>query len=194
MKRVFILLGLLVALQLSAQNPDFRGGKDQQPGNEGSELTGAPAQKPCPFNDKNVNRPGRDENRPPFFQQEGRGEFAPLPLDKLSDKDRETVEGYLKELHKTLAQNENELFLKKAELRYLTHIDKPDISQIANKLDEIGKLEASLQLEKIKFEIKIREQFPDLGENFKQGPRPQAPEAGAPAPNGRPEKPQAKKR
>lgn len=138
--------------------------------------------------------PGKVSHRQPFFEQEGPNDCMMLPLDQLSDKDRETAESYLRDFHKILGQKENELFLKKAELRYLTRVDKPDINQIAGKLDEISKLESSIQLERIKFELKIKEQFPALGEEFKKGPRPQVPEAGIPAPNDRPSKAPTKKK
>lgn len=194
MKRVFILLGLLVALQLSAQNQDFKNNNDQQDQMGNQEQTGMPMPGQHQMRGKEMGMPEKANHRPPFFGQEGPGDYLMLPLDQLSDKDRETAEGYLKDFHKVLDQKENELFLKKAELRYLTHVEKPDINQIAGKLDEISQLESSIQLERIKFELKIKEQFPALGEGFKRGPRPQAPEAGAPASNDRPGKTPAKKK
>lgn len=194
MKRIFILLGLLVALQLSAQNPDFKGGDNQQPRFDKQGQVCAQSQGPHQLGGPGMGQPGEAHQQPPFMQPREQGDFMPFALDQLSDKDREVVEGYMKDLHKVLDQKENELFLHKAELRYLTHVEKPDLSQIASKLDEIGKLESAIQLEKIKFELKVKEQFPALSEGFKKGPSPQAPEAGAPTPNDRPGKAPAKKK
>lgn len=195
MKRVFILLGLLAALQLSAQNPGFRGENDQQPGNDGQQHMDAPAPGPQGMRGKAFGPQGRPGNRPPHFQGKGADGFFPtMPLDQLSEQDRAVVEGYMKDLHHTVGKMENELFLKKAELRYLTHIEQPDINQISAKLDEIGKLESSIQLERIKFDLKVKQQFPALSEHVKHGPGPQAPAEGASVPNARPDKFQAKKK
>jgi len=180
------LLGLVITLQLSAQSPDFLGDYGQQPSIDNAEQMGAPDRSS--MTGKAFDKKGKDAHQPPFFQQEERGECPSVLFDQLSEKDKDVVEGYIKELHKAIGQKENELFLKKAELRYLIHIDKPDINQIAGKLDEIGKLESAIQLEKIKFELKVKDQFPTLGENIRKGPRSQRPEAGAPASADRPDK------
>ena len=194
MKRVFILLGLAAALQLSAQNPVSGAGNDFQQGSEGQEQVGAPAPGHQGMRGKAFGPQGRPDNRPPMFQEGGMEGLPPFALDQLSDNDRKTVEGYMKDLRKTTGKIENELFLRRAELRYLRNLDKPDINQISAKLDEISKLESSLQLERIKFEIKIKEQFPALIDNFWQRPRHQVPTEGAPSPNANQDRPQPKRK
>ena len=139
MKRIFILLGLVVALQLSAQNSGSMGNNGQQPSSDvQKQVSTPPNQEPHHLMGKLIESDG-DKNHPPCMQPEGRRTFMQLPLDQLSDKDQVEVEGYMKDLRKIMGQKENELYQKKTELRCLINTEKPDINQISAKLDEISK-------------------------------------------------------
>lgn len=165
MKKICVLLGLLIALQLSAQKRDF----DQKPDDQ---KTFAPTEQGAPDmnNQKgkpmvprcDKGRPGEDgfnAERPPF-------DFG---LQKLNDKEKEQFMSLQKELRKTTHPMENELRLRRAELDYLTHVDDPSIDQISKKLDEVSALEKKIKLEEIKFRMKLVKAIPALDAD---SPRP----------------------
>lgn len=159
MRKICLLVSLLIAFQLSAQKGDFDNKKNQNP----------PTQKERAFNPEENNpqgAPGKcDKQRPPFkdgeFKPEGQPFFGLCP-EGLSDKDKEQLNGYLKELRKTTKPLDNELHLRRAELDYLVNIEEPNIDQIGKKIDEISLLENKVKLEQIKFQLKIKKSFPNL--------------------------------
>ncbi|MDR3705378.1 MAG: hypothetical protein P4L28_05675 [Paludibacteraceae bacterium] len=158
MKKICVLLGLLVALHLSAQKRDF----DQRPDDRksfalteqgASDMNNQKGMSMSPRCDKGrQDEEGFNRERPPF-------DFG---LQKLNDKEKEQFMSMQKELRKTTRPMENELRLRRAELDYLTRVDNPSIDQIAEKLDEVSALEKKIKLEEIKFRMKLAKVIPEL--------------------------------
>ena len=145
MKKICVLLGLFIALQLSAQKRDF----DQKPDDQKSF---APTEQGAPDMDNQKGKPmsprcdkgrqgdeGFNAERPPF-------DFC---MQKLNDKEKEQFMSMQKDLRKTIRPMENELRLRRAELDYLTRVDDPSIDQISKKLDEVSALEKKIKLEEL---------------------------------------------
>lgn len=162
MKRLFFLFTLLAALQLSAQNNDSDANRQPQTLPENINQGKVQMHKPQHQNMSKF-EPFDSNEQPPAVHQRGEGRHPfDNKLSRLSEKDQKIVEGYMKDLHRAIGTKENELQLRKAELHYLSNLEKPNINQISAKLEEISKIETAIQLEKIKNQIKIKEQFPDL--------------------------------
>lgn len=158
MKKICVLLGLFVALQLSAQKRDFDQRSDDRKSVAPTEQATPDMnnQKGMPMNLRCDNghrgEDGFNAERPPF-------DFG---LQKLNDKEKEQFVSMQKELRKTTRPMENELRLRRAELEYLTRVDDPSIDQISKKLDEVSVLEKKIKLEEIKFRIKLEKAIPEL--------------------------------
>jgi len=165
MKKICLLVSMLAAMQLSAQKNDVI---SRRPAAAGTEQVSPPAPG---SGDDNGSRCDRGKHG----HHEGRGECCGTrdafinmeAADRLSDKDKETFKTYIDDHKKVSKPIMNELQLRHAELKFLVNAESPSLDLIDKKLDEIGALEKKLQLEQIKFDIKVVKAFPVLGDDMR---------------------------
>lgn len=150
MKKMFFLLTMFIGFAIVAQPQ--KPAQMSDPTQKKMEMKKDCNKEHCKDMKKDCNK--GDCN----MMKHDKGEYSMLQ-EKLPEQEKQKFIDYKKALRESVKPLKNELDLRKAELKYLIQGKNPNITEIEKKTDEVKDLEKKIQLERIKFGIKIKKEF-----------------------------------